>query len=119
MKRFLIATTALTLLIAPIGGAFAQGYNNGRDDHRGNNAMMQRHDDNRGNMMMRHDNGHRNWRKGERFDRNDWNRYERVDYRRYKLRQPPRGYEWRRVDNNYVLAAVATGVIASVILANR
>ena len=118
MKRFLIATTVLTLLIAPIGGAFAQDWNH-RDDHRGNNAMMQRHDDNRGNMMMRHDNGHRNWRKGERFDRNEWNRYERVDYRRYKLRQPPRGYEWRRVDNNSVLAAVATGVIASVILANR
>ena len=27
------------------------------------------------------------------------------------------GYEWRQVDGNYVLAAVATGVIASVIVA--
>jgi len=126
MKRFLIATTALTLLVAPMSGAFAQG--RGHDDNRGNNAMMMerhddnrgnmmmRHDDNRGNQMMRHDNGqHRGWHKGERIGRNDWNRYERLDYRREHLRRPPRGYEWRRVDNDYVLAAVATGLIASVI----
>ncbi|MEE7567174.1 RcnB family protein, partial [Xanthomonas sp. Kuri4-3] len=32
-------------------------------------------------------------------------------------KRPPRGHEWRRVDNQYVLIAVATGVIASVIAA--
>jgi Ni/Co efflux regulator RcnB len=119
MKRFLIATTALTLLVAPMSAAFAQGYN-GRDDHRGNNAMMQRHDDNRGpGMMQRHDN-RRNWRKGGRIERNDWNRGQRVsDYNRYHLSRPPRGYEWRRVDNNYILAAAATGIIASILLANQ
>jgi Ni/Co efflux regulator RcnB len=135
MKRFLIATTALTLLVAPLSGAFAQGRSNGHDDNRGNNAMMmdrhddsrgnnammQRHDDNRGNSMMRHDNGqHRGWYKGGRIERNDWNRGQRIsDYRRYHLNRPPRGYEWRRVDNNYVLAAAATGIIASILLANQ
>ena len=113
MKRILIAATALTLLIAPLGGAFAQGYDHGRDS--GNNAMMQRNNDHRGNNMMRGGQGHRDWHKGDRIDRRDWGRYERVDYRRDHLRRPPRGYEWRRVDNNYVLAAVATGLIASVI----
>jgi Ni/Co efflux regulator RcnB len=34
------------------------------------------------------------------------------------LRAPPHGYEWRMVDGNYVLAAVATGVIASVVAAS-
>ena len=29
---------------------------------------------------------------------------------------PTYGYEWRRVDDNYVLAAVATGLIASIII---
>jgi Ni/Co efflux regulator RcnB len=106
MKRLLIATTAITLLAAPLSGAFAQNWNHGRDDHRGGPAMMM------------HGPSHHNWRKGERFDRGQWGRYERVDYRRYHLRQPPRGYEWRRVDNNYVLAAVATGLIASVIAAS-
>jgi Ni/Co efflux regulator RcnB len=47
----------------------------------------------------------------------DWKRGEHVDYHAHHLRAPPRGYEWRLVDGNYVLAAVATGVIASVIVA--
>ena len=110
MKRLLIATTALTLLVAPLSGAFAQRWNNGHDDHR--------NDHRGGPAMMMQGPSHHNWRKGERFDRGQWGRYERVDYRRYHLRQPPRGYEWRRVDNNYVLAAVATGLIASVIAAS-
>ena len=55
-------------------------------------------------------------RSGGYVSYNDWHRGYYVDYRRYHLRQPPRGYEWRRVDNNYVLAAVATGLIASVVL---
>jgi Ni/Co efflux regulator RcnB len=40
-----------------------------------------------------------------------------VDYKTYHLKAPPRGYEWREVDGNYVLAAVATGIIASTIIA--
>jgi Ni/Co efflux regulator RcnB len=49
--------------------------------------------------------------------REDWERGEKVDYRQHHLKSPPRGYEWRQVDGNYVLAAVATGVIASAIVA--
>jgi len=59
------------------------------------------------------------WRRGGWVSRNDWNRGQRIDYRRYHLRRPPAGYEWRQVDGNYVLAAVATGVIASLILNNH
>ncbi len=51
------------------------------------------------------------------MNQGDWNRGERVDYHRYHLQAPQRGYEWREVDGNYVLAAVATGVIASTIIA--
>jgi Ni/Co efflux regulator RcnB len=32
----------------------------------------------------------------------------------YHLRPAPRGYYWVRVDNNAVLAAVATGVVVNV-----
>ena len=35
------------------------------------------------------------------------------------LQRPPRGYEWRRVDNNYVFAAAATGLIAALVMANH
>ena len=126
MKRLLIATTALSLLAAPISGAFAQGWNDRHDDRRNNNSMtMQRHDDSRNNsmMMQRHDNdrhdNHHNWRKGGRIDRSDWNRGHRVnDWQRRHLQRPPRGYEWRQVDNNYVLAAAATGLIAALVMAN-
>ncbi len=106
MKRLLVATTVLTLLAAPIS-AFAQP---GRhDDHRPGNAMM-----------MRGPGPQHNWRKGGRIGRDDWNRGTRVsDYGRYHLSRPPRGYEWRRVDNNYVLAAAATGLIAGLVLANQ
>jgi Ni/Co efflux regulator RcnB len=117
MKRLLIATTALTLLVAPMGGAFAQGRNDRHDDR---HDAMQYHDNNRGGDY-RHDNGrHRGWYKGGRIDRSDWNRGVRVnDWNRYHLQRPPRGYEWRRVDNNYVLAAAATGLIMGLVLANQ
>jgi Ni/Co efflux regulator RcnB len=61
---------------------------------------------------------HQEWRKGYHMRREDWGRGERIDYRTYRLRRPPRGYEWREVDGNYVLAAVATGVIASIVIAS-
>jgi len=113
MKRLLTAAATIALLAAPMSEAFAQGWNNNRhDDHRGGPSMM--HNDHR-NGFNQH-----NWRKGGRIDRNDWNRGQRVnDYGRYHLSRPPRGYEWRRVDNNYVLAAAATGLIAGLVLANQ
>src|SRR5262245_22240170 len=61
---------------------------------------------------------HEEWKKGVRMREEDWHRGEHVDYKAHHLRAPPRGYEWRSVDGNYVLAAVATGVIASVIAAS-
>jgi len=71
--------------------------------------------DHRGWVRDYGDGGH-HWRRGERMGWNDWSRGERVDWRARRLRAPPRGYEWRRVGDQYVLAAVATGVIASIIL---
>ena len=68
-----------------------------------------------------HDNGHyvhhSEWRKGYHMKQEDWNRGEKVDYRAHHLQAPRSGYEWRQVDGNYVLAAVATGIIASTVIA--
>jgi Ni/Co efflux regulator RcnB len=62
---------------------------------------------------------HTEWKRGYHMKSENWNRGERVDnYSTYHLRTPPRGYEWREVDGNYVLGAIATGVIASVIVAS-
>jgi Ni/Co efflux regulator RcnB len=61
---------------------------------------------------------HDEWKKGAKIQDEYWQRGEHVDYHDAHLRAPPHGYEWRRVDGNYVLAAVATGVIATVVVAD-
>jgi Ni/Co efflux regulator RcnB len=124
MKRLLIATTALSLLVAPLSEAFAQGWNDRHDNRHDNgrpNTMMMHRDHDRYDNNWRHDNGrHRGWYKGGHIDRADWNRGRRVtEWRRYHLSAPPRGYEWRRVDNSYVLAAAATGLIMGLVIAGR
>ena len=69
-------------------------------------------------MADEHDNHqyvhHEEWKKGAKIRDEDWKRGEAVDYRAHHLKAPPPGHEWRLVDGNYVLAAVATGVIAGV-----
>jgi Ni/Co efflux regulator RcnB len=122
MKKILSTALALTLL-AGAAPAFAQGH----DDHRDNNAMSMHddmHGDTHGGMHSdMHDNmrgpSHSDWHQGGKIGHDDWGRGQHVDYRQHHLRKPPRGYEWRQVDNNYVLAAAATGLIASIILANH
>ncbi|MBB3004193.1 MULTISPECIES: RcnB family protein [Paraburkholderia] len=63
---------------------------------------------------------HNDWHKGDRIppeyrDRN----YVVDDWRGHGLSAPPRGYHWVGVNGDYVLAAVATGVIASVLASPR
>ena len=92
MKRALTAAAAAIVALTAAGAAFAQppGY-------------------------VRHD----EWKRGYHMRHEDWDRGEAVDYRTYHLKAPPRGYEWREVDGNYVLAAAATGIIASLIANNH
>lgn len=94
---------ALTSLAAMLSGGagvvFAQDHH---DDHHDNHSYVR----------------HEEWKKGYHMRQEDWSRGDRIDYRTYHLRTPPRGYEWREVDGNYVLAAIATGVVASVVIAS-
>ena len=63
--------------------------------------------------------GYQPWQRGQHLGYYN-TRYVEVDYRRENLRAPQRGYHWVRDDRgHYLLAAVATGLIASVIIANR
>lgn len=41
-----------------------------------------------------------------------------TDYRAYHLSPPPRGHQWVQVGADYVLIAIATGLIANIILNN-
>src|SRR5579862_2714867 len=78
-------------------------------------ALADEHGDHHDNHSYVH---HDEWKKGAKMRDEDWQRGEHIDYRHEHLRRPPHGYEWREVDGNYVLAAVATGVIASVVAAS-
>jgi len=88
-----------TLIIGSVlssGAAFAQDHDNQHDNH----------------TYVRHD----EWHKGAKINHDDWNRGEQVDWRAHHLQAPRAGYEWREVDGNFVLAAVATGLIATAIV---
>ena len=58
------------------------------------------------------------WARGARYYGDGYGpTYVVNDYRGYGLRAPPRGYYWRRSDaGDYLLVAVATGIIADLIL---
>jgi Ni/Co efflux regulator RcnB len=53
------------------------------------------------------------WRPGEQIGADAWSDAQPVDYRRHHLRQPQRGYEWRESNGQFLLANVATGLIAA------
>ena len=68
---------------------------------------------------LRHDRRHHHrWRRGQRLDHR-YGAWRSVDWRRHHLHRPPRGYHWVRQGDDYVLAALTTGLIASVIAATR
>ena len=140
MKTKLIASALIALSMAASGSAFAQRNDHGNDrdgrndhsyqrdnDHRDNDrrdngrydnnrrddARQYRRDDNRGGGP-RHD-----LRRGQRLNQEyRGNRYVVSDWRARHLSAPPRGHQWVQAGNDYVLAAIATGIIAQVLLSN-
>jgi Ni/Co efflux regulator RcnB len=58
---------------------------------------------------------HKEWRKGAPIKHEDWERAQPVDYRQHHLKPPPRGYEWRVADGNYVLANSSNFQISAVV----
>lgn len=108
MKKVLIALSAAAVALSA-GAASAQPY---RDrDRDGVPNRYDRHDNRRDDWRNRH------WKRGERLDTHFHNRtYIVSDYRRHGWRAPPRGYAYYRTDSgDVVMAAIATGVISSVI----
>jgi Ni/Co efflux regulator RcnB len=81
-----------------------------RDDHR-DDRRAEQHMDNRGAGPDH------NWHKGDRLpDSYRDKHYEVTDWRSHHLSAPPAGYHWVDVNGDYVLAAIATGVIADMLL---
>ncbi|MDB5856555.1 MAG: hypothetical protein JWQ76_244 [Ramlibacter sp.] len=59
------------------------------------------------------------WHRGGRLPQTYRDRqYVVNDWHQHHLSAPPRGYQWVQVGNDYVLAAIATGIIAQLLLNN-
>jgi Ni/Co efflux regulator RcnB len=112
MKKLLIGTVALSLLVA--GAASAAPYR-GNDNNRGGNNYQQGQGYGQRNGPARRT----HWRQGQRLPQTYYSRGQYVDYRSHRLRAPPRGYRWVRADNDYALVAISTGLIAAIIAANN
>ena len=136
MKRF-VAATALSLAL--IGGVVTTAQADNRDRHeRRYDHRDDRHDrrdwdrrdwDRHGGFRhydgSRYDRGryvrpsgyyYRSWRYGDHLPRAYYGRrYIVNDYYAYRLRPPPRGYYWVRVDNDVVLASIASGLVVSAV----
>ena len=132
-------TLLASALIASLGlssVSFAQGWDRdgNRDGHREGRQFRHEHrherfDDrramgNRGDWrehgeQQRYYYGARGpeWRRGGHLPHEYRNhQYVVDDWRGHRLSRPPRGYQWVQVGNDYVLAAIATGLIANLII---
>jgi len=136
MKRAIAAALALSLLGGTAAmahpaqyprdyqGQYQHGYNGDRYDDRRDYRYDERRDhryDDRGDDRRGYGQQHRHysgnaWRRGQRLPSHyRSSAYYVNDYGRYGLRAPPRGHRWVRADNDYVLAAIATGLIIQVL----
>ena len=107
-------------------------HGHGKDKHKDKHADK-RYDRDNDQYSRRQD-----FREGRQFDRDgfpqphvEWRRGGRVpveyrsrtyvvnDWRQYQLQAPPRGYQYVSVGGDYVLAAIATGIIANIIIGGR
>lgn len=122
MRTEMQAALRLRLIVASAIGAVALLGGAASADPQSDRPPQQRQDN-------RDQGEHRDWgqdrgndyayRRGERMGYNDWNNSPVVDYRARHLRRPRQGYEWREHNGRYVMVAIATGLIASVLLNNR
>jgi Ni/Co efflux regulator RcnB len=127
MKTLSILTKALALTaLVASSAAMAQYGPDHRDDHRDDHGYRDHRPDMRrgpGPVLERgrgpefRGDYHRRWARGDRLPPEFRNRqYVIDDYRPYNLAPPPRGYQWISVNSDFVLAAIATGVVASVVV---
>jgi Ni/Co efflux regulator RcnB len=105
MKRLVLATVALSLIAAP--AAFAQPQNH--YDQRPHHSHVVKKKVVTKKVVKRHA-----WKRGHHLPHGQ--RYTVVrDYGRYHLRRPPHGQHWVRVDNQYLLVGITSGIIAALV----
>ena len=103
-----------------------RGNNNRNNNNRqsDNARQPQRSSDNgrfsgRSPEFDRYGDSYRNWRRGDRVPPQYRSSQYVVDnWRDHHLKAPPRGYHWVQVGGDYVLVAIATGIILQLLLQN-
>ena len=129
MNTKLIASAVIALTLAASGSAMAQRGDRGNDhnDRNDRNDHAQQHDNDGRNddaRKFKRDNSRgggprHDMRRGQKLSREYRdNRYVVSDWNARHLSAPPRGQHWVRAGNDYVLAAIATGVITQILLSN-
>ena len=135
MKIKLVVSALTALTLAATGGAYAQDQGDRNDRGRNQNSQGRDRPDQRGNLArqverqgnqgespfaQRSDRGasaDHGFRRGERIPMEYRNRqYVVDDWRGHRLSAPPRGYHWVQSGGDYVLVAIATGIILQVLL---
>ena len=139
MKRNAIVSALMAMSLAMAGPAFAQAEGNQQDQER-TFKRIQRANQYRGQRSYERQ-GQRGYeqqaRRGDRhqgergagpdhrFYRGDrlppeyrHRNYVVDDWRGHRLSAPPRGYHWVQTGEDYVLVAIATGIILQVLLNN-
>jgi Ni/Co efflux regulator RcnB len=105
MKHLVLATVALSLLAAPAAFAQPQDFHNKRPNH--SHVMKKK-------VVTKKIVKTRRWQRGHRVPQGQ--HYTVVkDYGRYHLRRPPHGQHWVRVDNQYLLVGITSGIIAALV----
>jgi Ni/Co efflux regulator RcnB len=128
MKIKTVISAILAMSIAASGLAFGQGNDRGRDeqpwrrdhqDRRDNADFRQNRQDNNGDRNERGAGPNHDFRRGDRLPGEYRSRqYVVDDWRGHRLSAPPRGYHWVQTGGDYVLVAIATGVILQLLLNN-
>ena len=111
MKHLLSALAIGVLLLSPVA-ASAKGKHHDHDRDR--HDHHDHDDDHPGNRGRKNGHYKHDYRRGVVYVER---RVYVDDYPRYHLHEPPRGHRWVRSDvGRYVLIAVASGIIADVLL---
>lgn len=140
--KMMLRTAFAALALVATTAAFADDHHDRHDHDRGRHGDYRGHDRGHDRGDWHHDNGwhgHRpppppryyggyhhgpsyynrppppryygHWERGHRYYGRNVVVY---DYSGYRLRPPPRGYHWVRENNDFLLVAVATGIILDI-----
>ena len=105
MKKIFAALLSASFLLSPVVASEAAA-----QDHRRPPVVVQK------KVVVQKRVVTQRWSRGHRITAAERRRFSDVlDYRRYRLSPPPRGYRWVKADNDFLLIGITSGIISSII----